>query len=50
LVSLSYFEIVASADLASADLALADLALAAGPFVDGKLAADLAAEGTLVAD
>jgi hypothetical protein len=45
LVSLSYFEIVASADLASADLALA-----AGPFVDGKLAADLAAESTLVAD
>jgi hypothetical protein len=49
LVSLSYFEIVA-ADLASADLASADLALAVGPFVDGKPAADLAAEGTLVAD
>jgi hypothetical protein len=44
LVSLSYFEIVA------ADLASADLALAVGPFVDGKPAADLAAEGTLVAD
>src|SRR5271155_2404265 len=39
LVSPSYFEIVA-----------AELASAVGPFVDGKLAADLAAERTLVAD
>ena len=39
LVSPSYFEIVA-----------ADLASAVGAFVDGRLAADLAAEGTLVAD
>jgi hypothetical protein len=44
LVSLSYFEIVV------VDLASADLALAVGPFVDGKLVADLAAEGTLLAD